>query len=286
MNNCSLMEKSNIEALALGGFDGLHLGHRALMDRLGKKGALLVIEHNRVCLTPGCFRERFSKHPIFICSLELVRGDSPEQFIDRLQREFPNLRNVVVGYDFKFGKDRAAGAEDLRKLFKGETVIIPEVSFEKTAIHATWIRSLIIEGDVARAARLLGRAHLIEGNIVRGQGVGARELFPTINLNVRQFVVPKDGVYATKTEIGGTMYPSVSFIGERLSTDGAFSIETHIIDKKSNVDFADCKKAIIWFIDRVRNNRKFNDLSLLKYRIARDIEDAERILRRYDEYLD
>lgn len=286
LSNCSFMDKGKIETLALGGFDGLHLGHRALMDRLGEKGALLVIEHNRVCLTPGCFRERFSRHPIFICPLESVRKNSPEHFIDRLQQEFPNLKSIVVGYDFKFGRDRAAGTKDLRKLFKGETVVVPKVSFGKTAVHATWIRSLVIEGHVAHAARLLGRPHLIEGDIVRGQGVGARELFPTINLDVRQFVVPKEGVYATKTEIGGALYPSVSFIGKRLSTDGAFAIETHVIDTENNADFTDYKKVVIWFIDRIRDNKAFSDLSLLKDQIACDIKKAVFILRKYDESLD
>jgi riboflavin kinase/FMN adenylyltransferase len=276
LNICSVIDKSSIKALALGGFDGLHLGHRKLIERLGENGALLAIEHSRVCLTPGCVRERFCPVPVVILPLEQVMELTPAQFIAALKAEFVNLKRLVVGYDFRFGKNRAAGAAELKTIFEGETIVVEEVSLGGVAVHATRIRSLLLDGAVSSAARLLARPHLIEGAIVRGQGLGAKRLYPTINLSVEQFLAPQDGVYATRTEIAGETFQSVGFVGRRLSADGAFSIETHIIDDGAQIAPAD--RAAIWFIDRLRGNRRFDDLDALKEQIAKDIATAKTML--------
>jgi riboflavin kinase/FMN adenylyltransferase len=276
LNICSIIEKSTIKALALGGFDGLHLGHRALIERLGEGGALLAIEHNRACLTPGCVRERFCPVPVIILPLEKIVDLTPKAFIALLREEFVNLERLVVGYDFRFGKDRAAGGEELKGLFSGETIVVPEVALGGTAVHAARIRSLLLDGNVAVAAQLLKRPHIIEGEVVRGQGLGATRLYPTINVAVRRFLVPQDGVYATNTEINRRLFQSVSFVGRRLSADGAFSIETHIIDEKATIENAE--SVTIWFIDRLRGNRRFDDLDALKEQITKDIATAKTVL--------
>jgi riboflavin kinase/FMN adenylyltransferase len=279
LNICSIIEKSSVKAFALGGFDGLHIAHRAIINRLGEGGAMLAIEHNRVCLTPGCVRERFCSVPVVILPLEQVRELTPREFIALLQSEFVNLKRLVVGYDFRFGKDRAAGGEELKKIFSGETIIVPEITFGGSAVHAARIRSLLLDGNVRGAARLLNRPHLVEGEIVRGQGLGSERLYPTINLSTRLFLAPQDGVYASWTEINEKCYRSVAFVGRRLSADGAFSIETHIIEKNANSDeFANADRAAIFFIDRIRGNRRFDDLEALKEQIKKDIYAATDIL--------
>ncbi|MDR2152384.1 MAG: bifunctional riboflavin kinase/FAD synthetase [Helicobacteraceae bacterium] len=275
MNICSIIDKSSIEALALGGFDGLHLGHRELIARLGANGALLAIEHDRVCLTPGCVRERFSSVPVITLPLAQIMELSPEEFIALLKAEFVNLKRLVVGYDFRFGKNRAAGGEELKRIFDKETIVVSEVSLGGTAVHAARIRSLLLDGNVSGATRLLTRPHLIEGEVVRGQGLGAKRLYPTINLSVERFLAPQDGVYATCTEIRHKNLQSVSFVGRRLSADGAFSIETHIIEEGAEIPNVD--RAAIWFIDRLRGNRRFDDLDALKEQIAKDISAAKTI---------
>ncbi|MDR0663929.1 MAG: bifunctional riboflavin kinase/FAD synthetase [Helicobacteraceae bacterium] len=276
MNICSVIDKSSINALALGGFDGLHLGHRELIKRLGENGALLAIEHDRVCLTPDCVRERFCPVPVIIVPLERIMELTPVQFIAELKEEFVNLKRLVVGYDFRFGKDRAAGSKELQTIFDGETIVVSEVSLGGTAVHATRIRSLLLDGNVSGAARLLARPHIIEGKVVRGQGLGSKRLYPTINLSVEKFLAPQDGVYAACTEIGARSYQSVSFVGRRLSADGAFSIETHIIEEGAQIPPID--RVAIWFIDRLRGNRRFEDLDALKEQIAKDVATAKTIL--------
>jgi riboflavin kinase/FMN adenylyltransferase len=276
LNICSTIEKSSINALALGGFDGLHLGHRALIERLGENGALLAIEHDRVCLTPGCVRERFCPVPVVILPLEQIMELTPAQFVAALKSELVNLRRLVVGYDFRFGKDRVGGCEELKQIFDGETIVVPEIAFGGSAVHAARIRSLLLDGNVSGAARLLARPHMIEGAVVRGQGLGGRRLYPTINISTEKFLAPQDGVYATYTEINQKCFPSVSFIGRRLSADGAFSIETHIM--KESVDLGEFDRVAIFFIDRLRGNRRFDDLDALKEQIAKDIETSKTTL--------
>jgi riboflavin kinase/FMN adenylyltransferase len=276
LNICSTIPNSKIDTLALGGFDGLHLGHRALMAELGKHGALLVLEHNYVCLTPGCSRERFSSHPIFILPLETVFALKPNEFIDYLKGNFKNLRRLVVGYDFRFGNSRAAGADDLRVLFDGETIIVPEVKLNGMSVHSTLIRELIIKGDVATAKRLLNRTHFIEGKIINGQGLGATKIYPTLNLETEKFILPRGGVYATRTEIEGKLYRSVSFIGIRETTDNNFSIETHIVDHCANLP--NTSYAAIFFEERLRDNKKFDSLEMLKAQISQDIANTKQIL--------
>lgn len=276
LNESTTNEKSEITALALGGFDGLHRGHRALIDQLGSSGGLLVLEHSRICITPGYSRKRFTDYPLFICDLDAVHEMSPQTFVAHLQKNFPKLKKFVVGYDFRFGKNRAAGAYELRELFDGETVIVAEVSLGGAAVHSTRIRLALINGNVSAATILLGREHMIEGRVVRGQGVGKKALYPTLNLEVKKFIVPKDGVYAAHTEVLGRLYPSVAFVGNRLSTDGSYAIETHILDENATLEGVET--AAIFFNNRIRDNRRFESLSELKEQIAKDIRDAKNLL--------
>ncbi|MEJ2498223.1 MAG: riboflavin kinase [Sulfurovaceae bacterium] len=126
-------------------------------------------------------------------------------------------------------------------------------------------------GNIKVANRLLGRAYKICGTVIAGQGVGKKQLVPTINLKVQDYILPKEGVYVTQTVIDGICYESVSFIGHRESTDGSFAVETHILDKDIQAVF---EKVEIVFLDFIRENRKFDDLDRLKKQIDLDIKTA------------
>ena len=227
-------------------------------------------------LTPGCVRSRFTDKPVILLALDRVCDLSPAEFVAYLKKEFVNLRRLVVGYDFRFGRERAAGAADLANLFDGETIVIPEVCVEGEGVHSTRIRELIRKARIEEATALLGRPHLIEGEVIRGQGLGMRRLYPTLNLEVRRFILPAEGVYATFTEVKGRCYPSVSFLGHRVSTDGSFAIETHILDE--NADLHGTAEAAIWFEKRLRANHKFDSLEALKAQIEADIAEAQKYL--------
>jgi riboflavin kinase/FMN adenylyltransferase len=124
---------------------------------------------------------------------------------------------------------------------------------------------------------LLGRDYLIDGEVIAGQGLGKKALVPTLNLRVRDYQLPLEGVYATRTQIDGVWYDSVSFIGHRVSTDGSFAVESYVLDR----DLGSVEGEIaIAFVSFVRENRKFEGLEALKKQIDEDIMMAQGLLDR------
>ena len=256
--------------MAIGHFDGVHRGHKELLKRLGVYGGLVVIDKNKANITPGLKRAEYSRYPCFLCDFNEIKGLSGDEFIALLKRDFKNLQKIVVGFDFRFGRNRAWDKHDLRRIFDGEAGIVDEFCFEGMGVHSSAIREYIKQGEIYRANRLLGREYSIEGRVIKGQGIGSRELVPTLNLDVKSYLLPREGVYATRTRIGYKTYGSVTFIGNRMSTDGSFSIETHVL----NENIAHARDVAVCFIKRLRDNRKFESLEELKGQIGIDIKQA------------
>ena len=269
-NFSTLLTKDNITAVAIGHFDGVHRGHKELLKRLGVYGGLVVIDKNKANITPGLKRAEYSRYPCFLYDFNEIKGLSGDEFIALLKRDFKNLQKIVVGFDFRFGRNRAWDKHDLRRIFDGEAVIVDEFCFEGMGVHSSAIREYIKQGEIYRANRLLGREYSIEGHVIKGQGIGSRELVPTLNLDVKSYLLPCEGVYATRTRIGYKTYGSVTFIGNRMSTDGSFSIETHVL----NENIAHARDVAVCFIKRLRDNRKFESLEELKGQIGIDIKQA------------
>ncbi len=205
----------------------------------------------------------------------MVKDIDGEEFIKAIIEEFPKVRKLVVGYDFRFGKDRLYCADDLRHLFSGEVVIVDEIRVDGMSVHSGIIKELIRYGDISKANRLLSRPYRIYGDVITGQGLGNKELYATLNLEVKDFLVPLEGVYATRTVVDGVMYDSVSFVGHRVSTDRKFSVETHILDQE--IDFKDSLVAIDFYM-KIRDNHRYDKLEDLKRRIELDIFEAKDIL--------
>ena len=268
----------NSTAIAIGGFDGMHIGHQHLFSELGENGTIVVIETGYANLTPKKERENFSKYPIFYLELEDIRHLDGEQFISLLNEKFPKLEKIVVGYDFHFGKNRKYNFDDLKTLFSGEVKVVEEVTLNGDSIHSHKIRAKLSIGDIKGANAFLGHNYTIRGNKEVGQGIGKKELVATINLSSKEgFLVPKEGVYATLTRIDDEehYHPSVSFVGHRVTTDGSFAIESHILD--GEVGYV--SKASISFVSFIRDNQKFDSLDELKKAIDKDIAIASRELQ-------
>jgi len=254
---------AKVERLAIGAFDGIHLGHRALIDRAD--GVLIIEKGAR--LTPGKSRCRYVGKPCFFYPIEAIRELDAIQFLQKVRHDFPNLKGLVVGYDFAFGKDRRFNVDHLRHLFDGEVEVVDEVRVDGIPVHSRTIRELLASGAISQANRLLGRCYQIEGRHVPGQGIGSRELVPTINVAVKDYLIPKDGVYLTYTN----QIPSLTFVGRRLTLDGSFTIETHLLaPPPANLD-----PVRICFLDYLRPNRKFATLAQLKAQIQEDIRQAK-----------
>ena len=261
--------ENEIRSVALGSFDGMHVAHRELIERAE---CVVVIEHGRGSLTPGYKRSWYCDKPCAFYLLDSIRGMSAEEFVVLLHEDFPRLEKIVVGYDFRFGRGKEGTPRLLERLFDGEVVVVGEVTVEGISVHARVIRDFLSRRDLQRANRLLGRAYRIDGEPIRGQGIGSRELVPTINLRVEGYQLPGDGVYATRTGIGDRWYPSVTFLGDRSSTGGGFAVETHLLEAEPG----EIKRRVfVEFHEFLRQNRRFDSLAELKMQISRDIEKAK-----------
>lgn len=264
MLNC-FIDSKKIETIAIGNFDGMHRGHQQLLNALDAKGAIVVIEHNSACLTPGIQRTRYTSLPVYFYHLHKIKSLSANEFISLLKNDFVNLKKIVIGYDFVFGHQRSGDAKLLQQHFAVE--VIEQFCIDSIAVHSRKIKELL-GTDYAKAVKFLGRRYEIEGSIIKGQGVGSKELVPTFNI-CSNYCLPKEGVYITKTFLEGVWHQSVSFIGHRKTTDNKKAIETHLIDK-------DIKTASSWlkieFLHYLRQNEKFATLQELKEQINSDIQ--------------
>ena len=295
-NFLSISKDNAISSIAIGKFDGLHLGHQKLLSTLidfasiskGECATIIIDTHSSEYLTSLDDRyERLSRSVgnVFVLDLDSVRELSGGEFVGLVQNLLPNLRHIVVGYDFAFGKNRAFGVEDLQRLFGAKSLvrvpkitIVQKVSHNEIPLHSSVIKDLIMHGDIAIANAMLGWCYKLKCKSTKGQGIGSKELFPTINALTNGYVLPSNGVYATRTNGAD----SVSFIGQRLSTDGCFAIESHMLgDFAEFLQDKDYKEGIIEieFIQKLRENRHFDTLDLLKSQIQKDISEAKKILK-------
>lgn len=275
MNSVTTLKNST--AIAIGGFDGMHIGHQHLFAELGERGTIVVIETGYANLTPKKERENFSSYPILYLDLEDIRHLNGEEFIVLLKEKFPELSKIVVGYDFHFGKNRKYSFNDLKTLFDGEVKVIDEVTLNNDSVHSHKVRQKLSIGDIKGANAFLGHNYTIRGKLEKGQGIGKKELVATINILGSGFLTPKEGVYASLTRIDDEehYHPSVSFVGHRVTTDGLFAIESHILDGEVL-----CKeRASISFVSFIRDNKKFDSLDELKVAIDGDIAIALKDLK-------
>ena len=281
-----------ITSLAIGKFDGIHLGHRKLLELLGDRGAVLIIdkaiEQNLISQSPSVqnqgfltsLQDRLDHLPnAYFVEFASVAHMSGEEFVSTLLESLPSLETIIVGYDFRFGRDRLCGADDLRHLCEIrqssqgraiQAIIVPKVCYGEIPLHASVIKDFVRHGDIAVANAMLGWHYTITGDVIRGQGIASKELFPTINIRAQGYVLPASGVYATR--VNGKM--AVSFFGHRVSTDGAYAIESHIID--SEIVQAP-ERLTIQMYKKIRENRRFDSLQELKAQIECDIKQVREI---------
>ncbi len=263
---------NQIKRIAIGSFDGIHLGHQALIDNVD---ALVIIERNSGYLTPGYKRSLFTSKVCCFYHFDKIKSLTPEAFVHTLEADFPALETIVVGYDFHFGKNKAGNAQMMKTLTDKEIAIIEQVTLEETPVHSRTIKTYLREGKIELANKLLGRTYHIEGRAVRGQGLGKKELVPTINLHVKEYQLPLEGVYATRTSIDGQWRDSVSFLGHRVTTDDSYAVETHILGQEVGEVSGEIA---LEFVDFIRINQKFDTLDALREQIFDDIKVAKQRL--------
>ena len=284
----SISKNNNITNITIGKFDSIHLAHKALIDLLDSNGAVLIIAsknrhlgtNSKQVILPQKHKKRLISKPIFFINFKKIKDLSGANFLKYLQKKLPKLQKIIVGEDFCFGKNRHAKASDIPKISSLKVEMLKEIKIAGIPVHSQNIRDFIANGKIKLANRLLGRDYSIKGRIVRGQGLGKAKLVPTINIVNKKYLLPQSAVYASKVRIKNKVYDSVTFLGHRLSADNNFAIESHILgdfEVDSNAILG--RKIEIIFIDKIRENHRFERLDLLKRQISSDIKKAKAILK-------
>jgi riboflavin kinase/FMN adenylyltransferase len=291
--------------LAIGNFDGIHLGHQAILratvDRahaLNAVSTVLTFDPSpRKVLRPETAPLRLSTNAqrmewfnalgleavvVLPFTLELARL-SPEKFVEQILLRDLHIKAVLVGENFKFGHKQAGDVKLLSELGAKHgfaVVIVPPVLYRGEIVSSTIIRREVAAGDVSHAARLLGRPFVLTGEVVSGTGTGRRFTFPTLNLAPEQELLPARGVYVTRTCLDGETrsHRSVTNIGVRPTFNGSsLSVETHLLDTQLT---AAPKRIEVRFWKRLREEKKFTGPEELRAQIAADIARANKFFSR------
>jgi riboflavin kinase/FMN adenylyltransferase len=287
--------------VTVGNFDGVHLGHQALMQKVKERAR--AIDGTSVVFT-------FEPHPVkvlkgkhlplitpFPRKMELIAQQGIEiavcppftkefaqigakEFICEILMKKIGMKEMVVGYDFAFGKKREGNIDSLKTW--GEKLgfkvhVVGPICINGVIVSSTKVREFIMAGEMERVKELLGRYYQVTGKVIRGKNRGGRLLgIPTANLKLINEVFPKNGVYAVEVIYEDKTYHGVANIGFNPTFgDNALSVETHILDFNQNI-YGETIRVI--FVKRLRDEKKFDNLEALKAQIQKDIEVARKIL--------
>ena len=292
-------------ALSIGVFDGVHAGHREILRRVValareqnlKPSAMTFDPHpakvvapsrrTRLLSTPDerarLMAEEGIEQVLVLPFTEQVSRLAPEEFSRDILAARLEARAVLVGANFRFGYKHSGDTHRLSELgreFGYSTVVIPAVKLRGHMISSSAVRRLIESGEVAKAARMLLRPYSLEGEVVRGRGVGSTQTVPTLNLQTAAEVLPASGVYVTRTSAldDRREWPSVTNIGVRPTFEGSgLTVETFLLEELGNATPARIR---VEFLLRLREERKFPSPEALKAQILRDVARARRYLSR------
>ncbi len=274
---------------ALGDFDGVHLGHITIIKTAikyseGLTPAVYTFDKNcknaKLITTNNVKKDIFTSlgiNNVIFESFERICNLSPLQFVnDVLVNEY-NVKKIVCGSDFRFGKNASGNTTTLKEIAKelGVEVIVVDLKEHNGAkISSTKIREHILNGEMELASALLSRNFFIEGTVVHGKGLGHKQNTPTVNIAFdKNAVIPKHGVYITKTKIGSVVYNSITNIGTRPSVENTDipNAETHILNFNSDIYDTDIS---VEFIKMLRPEIKFENKKMLFEQINNDIKYA------------
>ncbi|HCW54547.1 MAG TPA: bifunctional riboflavin kinase/FAD synthetase [Clostridium sp.] len=285
--------------IALGSFDGLHLGHLSLIyktkdeaDKSNGKSMIYTFKnHPRFLInkdsSPKLLMDNEEKVQILnACGVDIVYFQefndmfmkiTPEEFIKMLVEKF-NVKGIIVGFNYKFGYKNSGDIELLRRLQKKynyELYVMEPCTYKNEVISSTRIRKAIEEGKVEDAYKMLNRPYSLKGTVTHGKQIGRTIGFPTANLSYdKKFILPADGVYYTNVKVNNKLYKGITSIGYNPTVGGkGLTIETYILNFSEDI----YEKYIeVNFIKKIRENVKFNGIDELKDQLEKDKSFAER----------
>ena len=288
--------------LTIGNFDGVHLGHQHIFRLVEEKAreisgesivytfephpvAVLAPEHKPLLITPleeklRLIVEQGMDVAILANFSDKFASQTPEDFVKTILYDQIKIRQLYVGHDYTYGKDRRGNIALLKEMGRklGFNVeVVEAVRVGGMVVSSTLIRELIQKGELREAARLLGRNYLLYGQVTHGHGRGSKKLgFPTANLKPAGALLPKPGIYAVRAIFEGKRYPAVANLGWNPTFhDQKFSIEVHILDFNQDIYGQPLR---VEFVERLRDEAPFRGPEELVTQIKKDIAQAKKVL--------
>ena len=298
-DNNILENESKNNYIALGSFDGLHLGHLSLVRKVkslaeengGRSIVFTFKNHPRTFININNKVELImtneekinvlQKEGIDILAFkdfdEKMMKMMPDEFINWLCKTY-NVKGIVVGFNFKFGYKNLGDVQLLKKFeeeYRYKLYVMEPCKIQDEIISSTVIRKELIEGSVKKAFNMLSRPYVLSGKVIDGKKLGRTIGFPTANLEINEKkVIPKKGVYYTNIEFNGKIFKGITSVGNNPTVNGQeLTVETYILDFSNDIYG---KEINIYFIDRIRDEIKFNNINELIEQLKKDKKFAEK----------
>lgn len=277
--------------IAVGNFDGFHLGHRKLVQTLNTIArernllsmVLTFIPNPKVYFNKDLhlissdeqkkqILEKLEVDDVLFLNFDEILNMSGEAFVKDVLIDQFHMKFIVMGENFRFGKNRQSGVESLKEMaekFGFEWTVVTPVILDGTLISSSLIRKKLGQAEIQESNRMLGRLYFIDGVVVEGDKIGRELGFPTINIETENEILP-EGVFKTSTEIDGKMHDSITYIGTSptLLSGKVKKVETHILGFEKSIYG---KKVRVYFEKGLRGEMTFDSKSKLIDQIKKDI---------------
>jgi riboflavin kinase/FMN adenylyltransferase len=305
VQSISKYDKTDPSVITIGTFDGVHIGHKLILERLINDAkiqhrvaaVLTFFPHPRMVLQKDSDLKLLNTIEEKTKILEGLGIDyliiqpftkafsriSATEFVRDMLVNALHAKKVIIGYDHRFGRNRNANINDLIAFGNAldfEVEEIPAQEIEAVAVSSTKIRNALLDGDVATANSYLGYSYMLTGEVIRGKGLGKQLGFPTANLHVKEAykLIPRNGVYAVRSQLDNTTYYGMMNIGTNPTVDGQHqSIEIHYFDCDKDLYH---KSVQVDILEWIREEQKFDSLEALKDQLKKDRESALGIISR------
>lgn len=294
-NNIQSYSSEKESILTIGTFDGVHIGHNKILTKLveeSKKNNLSSLimtffPHPRIVLQKSEEIKMIDTMDEKINLFEKTGVDNliiqpfdenfskirAKEFVEEILVKKLKIKHIIIGYDHRFGKDREASVEDLKKFGLNYMFTVEEIAAQEIhsiAISSTKIRNAILKGEIKKCNEYLGRNFMLTGKVVHGDGLGKKINFPTANIQIKEpyKIIPKNGVYLAKTIFNSNIYFGMMNIGVRPTIGGKNkSLEIYFFNFKDNIYD---KTISIEIINKIRDEEKFSSIDELKTQLKKD----------------
>lgn len=298
INDVSLIKNISNSVVTIGNFDGIHNGHRVLIENTvnyAKKHDIKSIvftfsNHPINYFKPNSIKNILTndeKLNLFKnMGVDIVLNIKFDDYMTNIEPYFfvrdilykkLNAKKIIIGYDFRFGKNKQGSPNtllDLSKEFGFLVDVVDEIEIDKKRISSTYIRTLIEDGRVDEIKKYLGRNYFLSGEVIHARKLGRTIGFPTANIKIQEdILIPKRGIYASKVYIDESIYFGATNIGYNPTVSGdKLSIETHILNFNEDIYGKVIK---VEFIERIRDEKKFDSIDELKEQLKKDTSYVE-----------